>query len=125
MRIFIIVTLIFLTGCGSTPHYRQFDLSKVNEHQGVIIGKIEVEYNSRPYPVGGCRFCVDGDCHQLLNPGYVFMPIGLGKVFNTFLACGYPVLGRGDHKFEVDSFEVKPGVTYFGNLLFSVSSSNH
>ena len=123
MRVLIIVvSLLFLAGCGSTPHHKQFDLSKVEARQGVIIGKINVEYNSVPFPTAGCTFCVDLDCHRLLQEGYVFMPIGRGDVYNTFFTCSYPVVGRGDHVFKVDSFAVKPGVTYFGNLLFSVNS---
>jgi hypothetical protein len=57
-----------------------------------------------------------------LNEGYVFMPVGKYDVTNVLLVCGYPDVGRGDHLFEVGPFEVKPGATYFGNLLFSVSS---
>lgn len=122
MRIFIAVLLILLAGCGATRSYKDFNLSKVDKSLGVIIGKVDIEYNSRPFGANRCRFCISRDCHQLLGDGYVFMPVGKYDVTNVLLVCGYPDVGRGDHLFEVGPFEVKPGIIYLGNLVFSVSS---
>jgi hypothetical protein len=114
-------SIIFLTsfsmimmGCG-TRHYKQFELSNVNENQGVIIGKIDIKYNYRPFDSTGCRFCAGSACQYLLDDGYVFMSVGKGPLTQGRLSCSYPNI-----YYTVKSFEVGSDIIYFGNLIFTV-----
>lgn len=112
--IFIVVCLVILTGCG-TRHYKQFDLSNVSENQGVIIGKIDIQYNYRPFDSTGCRFCAGSACQYLLDDGYVFMSVEKGPLAQGRLSCSHP-----DIFYTVESFEVGSDIIYFGNLFFTV-----
>jgi len=124
MRVLIINVLTLLAGCGLLKHYKKFDLSKVHESQGVIIGKVDVKNNSRPFEITGCQFCAGTDtdtaCHHLLEDGYVFMPVGKGPLTEGRLSCSYPNVCCEDILFSVDAFEVTPEIAYFGNLIFTV-----
>lgn len=123
MKFFLIVLLTVLAGCG-TSNYKKFDLSDVHESQGVIIGKVDVRFNSKPFEFTGCQFCVGTHtgtaCHHLVEDGYVFMPVGKGPLTEGRLSCLYPDVCCEDIVFAVDSFEVTPEITYFGNLNFTV-----
>ncbi|MDH5763730.1 MAG: hypothetical protein OEZ51_12160 [Nitrospinota bacterium] len=125
MRIFITAFLIFLTGCGATiqyqKNYKNFDLSKVDENQGVVIGRVDVELEAKPYDARLCGFCMGSVCHQLFEDGYVFMPLEQGNVPIVSISCDLPgPRGNREYRFGVDQFQVKPGITYIGNLLFSI-----
>lgn len=119
MRVFIVVALILLAGCGPN-NYKKFDLSNVDESQGVFIGKIDVRYNSNPFETTGCRFCAGSACQFLLEEGYVFLPLEKGPLTGGRLSCSYPNVCCEGILFSVEPIEVKSGIFYFGNLIFSV-----
>ena len=127
MKTFVILLLMFVAGCG-TSNYKKFDLSNVHESQGVIIGKVDVRFNSKPFDFTGCQFCAGTEagtaCHHLLEDGYVFMPVGKGPLTEGRLSCSYPDVCCEDILFSVESFEVGTGIIYFGNLVFTVDDES-
>ncbi|MDH5763729.1 MAG: hypothetical protein OEZ51_12155 [Nitrospinota bacterium] len=115
---------VFLMACETTGYnYKELDLSKVDENEGVVIGKVGVEFNSKPFDKRKCVFCIGSVCHQLLGNGYVFMPVEKGTVPRVGISCDFPGLISNGSKyfFGPDQFVVGPGITYMGNLLFSVN----
>lgn len=119
MKNFVIVLLMFVAGCG-TRNYKEFDFSNVPESQGVIIGKIDIKYNSQLLDTTVCKFCAGSACQSLLDDGYVFMPVEKGPLTQGRLYCSHPNFCCDVPNFIVESFEVGSGIIYFGNLIFTV-----
>jgi hypothetical protein len=118
MKVFIIIFLVFLTGCAS--NYKDFKASDVRDDEGIVIGKVEVTYNKEPYNIDLCKFCIGSNCHDLLDEGYVFMSLIRDEDYSSIsLFCHY-IGGQGErtHIFNISPLKVKTGVTYIGNLLF-------
>jgi hypothetical protein len=121
MKIIAILILIVLAGCAT--NYKDFKVSDVRDDEGVVIGKVEVTYNKEPYNIDLCKFCIGSNCHDLLDEGYVFMSLIRDEDYSSIsLFCHY-IGGQGDrtHIFNSNPLEVKPGVTYIGNLIFSAN----
>ncbi|MDH5763731.1 MAG: hypothetical protein OEZ51_12165 [Nitrospinota bacterium] len=119
-KVFLTLLLVFLTGCASS--YKDFKASNVGEDEGVVVGKVSVVFNGEPYNINLCEFGIGSTFHDLLDEGYVFMPLKSGETQSSVsLKCHYTG-GQGDHThtFNINPQEVKPGVTYFGSLHFSV-----
>jgi len=126
MRVLLIVGLILMIGCTTRSNYKRFDLPWAEENLGVIIGKVDVNYDSGKFDSEECRFCIDKVCPQLLNGGYIFLSLPQRDVTHARLSCYYPKVGYKDHFFEVSQLEVKPGIVYFGNLIVNVTfGSSH
>lgn len=119
MKITIAILLMVLAGCAS--NYKDFKVSDVDDDEGIVIGKVSVDYNNNPYNTDLCKFCIGSTCHELLKDGYVIMPLKRNEDNSTIsLECHY-IGGQGDrtHILNIKPLKVKPGVTYVGNFLFS------
>lgn len=115
MKIVVVVLLMILTGCSSS--YKDFKVSDVDENEGIAIGKINVVYNGKPHNKE-CKICISSTCHKLTEEGFVFMPLEQGPVVIETLLCKDGMTEQ-NQSFQGAQFEVRQGVTYFGNLTFN------
>lgn len=111
-KIVVVVLLMFLMGCSS--NYKSFKLSNVDEGEGTIIGKIQVVLNGEDYS-NLCYVCINSSCQNLTLEGYVFMPMkqGTAQIEKVYCETG---VSESKQVLQGAQFEVKPGVTYFGDV---------
>ena len=104
--------LMILTGCSS--NYKNFKLSDIDEGEGTIIGKIQVVLNDEDYS-NLCYVCINSSCQNLTEEGYVFMPMkqGTAQIEKVYCETG---VSESKQVLQGAQFEVKPGVTYFGDV---------
>lgn len=120
MNICIVTLLILLAGCAGS--YKDLDTDKLSDDEGVAIGKVTVIYNGKPYN-HECQICIQSSCQDLTEEGWVFMRLKQGGALIEELYCSEGIT-RQNQAFEGAGFEVKPGVTYFGDLTFNWKNEN-
>lgn len=103
-----------LMGCVTS--HKDFDPKKVKPTQGIVIGKVDVIYNSKKFNPN-CRVCLGSgkgsECQKLSDEGLVFMALEKGVNEITRFECQ----DVSPQAFTPSGvvFEVKEGVQYIGN----------
>ena len=123
-RFFLILFLIFLTGCVSD--YKNFKLSNLDDNEATVIGKIEIVYDNHQ-STESCRFCIDSTCQDLTREGYFFMSMGMGAPEQLWVKCDRRIDfdKRSYFSFKIEPFEVFSGVNYFGDFIFNVEKVSY
>lgn len=118
----LILATLFFYSCSGIGTYRDFKMSEVDKGEGVILAKVNINYNGYNYNEN-CSICfnsVNGPCQKLTKSGLVFLNLETGTGSVRRLAC--QDISMQYYNIEGAEFNVKRGINYVGNIIINWSN---